>query len=253
LTKILFRCAPGHGLVRSGPTGRVPLGPSANHMERTSGIIAAAENPAEMRRRMGAAAPRNGCGGRRLPGQMQWRAYGRRRLPASIGAERTMLIPAVDAHTGEPVMFDVQAESTWSTRRRHNRQWFGVLLRIADKPIHRRRLRRNRECRPGSRIRAGAGAVTLTAEHAPVGLGHATCSAGRRLRRRPAASKPSCRIRSLNIRHQSDGSVDAPHAARAGYEQGRALAGQHPPESGAKTRTITRPSIPTKFQEKLPE
>src|SRR5512132_1206944 len=36
--------------------GRVPLGPSADHMERTSGIIAAAENPADMRRRMGAAA-----------------------------------------------------------------------------------------------------------------------------------------------------------------------------------------------------
>ncbi|WP_043477628.1 patatin-like phospholipase family protein [Arthrobacter sp. SPG23] len=36
--------------------GRVPTGPAANHMERTSRIIAAAEDAADMRRRIGAAA-----------------------------------------------------------------------------------------------------------------------------------------------------------------------------------------------------
>src|ERR687886_118272 len=45
---------------RTGPVGpdggRVPIGPAANHMERTSAIIAAAEDAADMRRRMGAAA-----------------------------------------------------------------------------------------------------------------------------------------------------------------------------------------------------
>src|SRR5215471_14918241 len=45
---------------RGGPVGsgggRVPIGPAADHMERTSRIIAAAEDPADMRRRLGAAA-----------------------------------------------------------------------------------------------------------------------------------------------------------------------------------------------------
>jgi NTE family protein len=45
---------------RTGPAGsdggRVPTRPAADHMERTSGIIAAAEDAADMRRRMGAAA-----------------------------------------------------------------------------------------------------------------------------------------------------------------------------------------------------
>ena len=36
--------------------GRAPVGPAADHMERTSRIIAAAEDAADMRRRMGAAA-----------------------------------------------------------------------------------------------------------------------------------------------------------------------------------------------------
>ena len=36
--------------------GRVPVGPVADHMRRTSEIIAAAEDPADMRRRMGVAA-----------------------------------------------------------------------------------------------------------------------------------------------------------------------------------------------------
>jgi NTE family protein len=85
--------------------GRVPLGPSADHMERTSGIISAAENPADMRRRMGAAAlemdaESDGSG------QTRWRATVAARLPSRHWPERTVLITAVDARTGEPVVFD---------------------------------------------------------------------------------------------------------------------------------------------------
>jgi NTE family protein len=94
---------------RTGPVGsdrgRVPLGPSADHMERTSEIIAAAENAADMRRRMGAAALETDAlsdGSR----QTQWRATVAARLPIQYWPERTMLITAVDAHTGEPVVFD---------------------------------------------------------------------------------------------------------------------------------------------------
>jgi len=43
--------------------GRVPIGPAADHMERTSRIIAAAQDAADMRRRMGAAALEPDTGG----------------------------------------------------------------------------------------------------------------------------------------------------------------------------------------------
>jgi NTE family protein len=93
---------------RTGPVGsqggRVP-GPVADHMERTSKIIAAAEDAADMRRRMGAAAldmDAASDGSR----QTRRRATVAARLPSQHWPERTMLITAVDAHTGEPVVFD---------------------------------------------------------------------------------------------------------------------------------------------------
>jgi NTE family protein len=85
--------------------GRVPTGPAADHMDRTSRIIAAAEDAADMRRRMGAAAlameaASDGSGPAR------WRAIVAARLPSQRWPERTVLITAVDALTGEPVVFD---------------------------------------------------------------------------------------------------------------------------------------------------
>jgi NTE family protein len=94
---------------RTGPVGsdrgRVPIKPTADHMERTSKIIAAAEDAADMRRRMGAAAldidaASDGSG------QTRWRATVAARLPNQHWPQRTVLITAVDAHTGEPVVFD---------------------------------------------------------------------------------------------------------------------------------------------------
>jgi NTE family protein len=94
---------------RTGPVGlhrgRVPLGPSADHMDRTSRIIAAAENPADMRRRMGAAALEMDAASDGS-GETQWRARVAARLPSQHWPERPVLITAVDAHTGEPVVFD---------------------------------------------------------------------------------------------------------------------------------------------------
>jgi NTE family protein len=93
---------------RTGPVGsdggRVP-GPVADHMERTSAIIAAAEDAADMRRRMGAAALEMDAA---WDGSVQerWRATVAARLPSQHWPERTVLITAVDAHTGEPVVFD---------------------------------------------------------------------------------------------------------------------------------------------------
>jgi NTE family protein len=88
------------------PDGRrVPIGPAADHMERTSGIIAAAEDAADMRRRMGAAALEMDAASDGS-GQARWRATVAARLPSQRWPERTVLIVAVDAHTGEPVVFD---------------------------------------------------------------------------------------------------------------------------------------------------
>jgi NTE family protein len=74
-------------------------------LEKTSEIIAAAEDAADMRRRMGAAAlEMDAASG--SSGHTQRRATVAARLPSQHWPQRPMLIVAVDAHTGEPVVFD---------------------------------------------------------------------------------------------------------------------------------------------------
>jgi len=94
---------------RTGPAGpgggRVPIGPAANHMEITSRIIAAAEDAADMRRRMGAAALEMDAASDGS-GQARWRATVAARLPSQRWPQRSILITAVDADTGEPAVFD---------------------------------------------------------------------------------------------------------------------------------------------------
>jgi NTE family protein len=85
--------------------GRAPLGPVADHMERTSRIIASAEDAADMRRKMGAAALEMDAASDGS-GHMRWRATVAARLPSQGWPERTLLITAVDARTGEPMVFD---------------------------------------------------------------------------------------------------------------------------------------------------
>ena len=97
---------------RTGPSradsGPGPIGPAANHLELLNGIIAAAEDAPDMRRRLGAAAlDRDAASdGSR---QTQWRSIVATRLPSRRWPERAMLITAVDADTGEPVVFDRQS------------------------------------------------------------------------------------------------------------------------------------------------
>jgi NTE family protein len=97
---------------RTGQVGadrrRVPNVPVANHMEITNDIIAAAEDAADMRRRMGAAALEMDAASDSA-GQTQWRATVASRLPRQHWPQQPMLIVAVDAHTGEPVVFDRQS------------------------------------------------------------------------------------------------------------------------------------------------
>lgn len=85
--------------------GRVPTGAAANHMERTGRIIAAAEDAADMRRRMGAAALELAAAADGAV-QTRWRDTVAARLPSRHWPEQTVLITAVNARTGEPVVFD---------------------------------------------------------------------------------------------------------------------------------------------------
>jgi NTE family protein len=91
---------------RTGPVGsdggRAPV---RSHLERTSKIIAAAEDAADIRRRMGAAALDMDAASDGSV-QARWRATVAARLPSQRWPQRTMLVTAVDARTGEPVVFD---------------------------------------------------------------------------------------------------------------------------------------------------
>jgi NTE family protein len=94
---------------RTGPAGpgggRAPIGPAADHLERTNRIIAAAADAADMRRRMGAAAlEMDATSDGSAP--TRWRATVAARLPSQRWPQRSLLITAVDAQTGEPVVFD---------------------------------------------------------------------------------------------------------------------------------------------------
>ncbi|GAA4006840.1 patatin-like phospholipase family protein [Deinococcus rubellus] len=89
----------------SADRGRVPMKPVIDNMERTSRIIAAAEDAPDMRRRMGAGALELNAASDGS-WQPRWRATVAARLPSQKWPEQTMLITAVDALSGEPVMFD---------------------------------------------------------------------------------------------------------------------------------------------------
>ncbi|HEX4097827.1 MAG TPA: patatin-like phospholipase family protein, partial [Caulobacteraceae bacterium] len=84
--------------------GRVP-GPAANHMERTNEIFRTAKDAADMRRRMGAAALETDAASDGAV-QARWRAAVAGRLPSQQWPRRRVLVVAIDAHTGEPVVFD---------------------------------------------------------------------------------------------------------------------------------------------------
>ena len=74
------------------------------YMNWSDEIIAAATDAADMRRRMGAAAlERDTSGG---ASGARWRDIVAARLPSHQWPEQRVLIPALDAQTGEPVVFD---------------------------------------------------------------------------------------------------------------------------------------------------
>ncbi|MGW0039719.1 patatin-like phospholipase family protein [Gordonia sp. NPDC003376] len=77
----------------------------ADQMARTAAIIADAHDPADMRRRMGAAALAL-TSDAPPAGRPSWRDIVASRLPSLEWPDRDVRIVAVDAETGEPVVFD---------------------------------------------------------------------------------------------------------------------------------------------------
>ena len=87
------------------PGGGIPAGSVNDYMRKTGEIIAAAEDAADMRRRLGAAALELDAASDGS-GQTRWRTTVAARLPSQQWSKRSVRIVAVDAHTGEPVVFD---------------------------------------------------------------------------------------------------------------------------------------------------
>jgi NTE family protein len=218
---------PQTGPARSG-RGGVPGRPATDHMERTSVIIGAAEDAADMRRRMGAAALETDAAPG-SPGQTQRRATVAARLPSQHWPDRPLLV-AVDAHTGEPVVFD-----------RHS----GVDLVDAvtascagpGAPAH--SIGDSRYIDGGYRspenadLAAGYGRVLVLSPlggrtRAPLDWGMHLAAQAAELRARGSRVEtifPDSNSRDAFGVNLMDPSTRPP-AARAGYHQGRALAGQ---------------------------
>jgi NTE family protein len=85
---------------------RAPAGPLADNLEKIGKIIAASKDMADYRRRIGAAALETDATAIRSE---QWRATVALRLPSQQWPQQRVLITAVDARTGDPVVFDLHS------------------------------------------------------------------------------------------------------------------------------------------------
>ncbi len=84
--------------------GRAPSFSGPTYMEWSNAVIGSAEDASEMRRKMGAAALEMDASDG--SSQTRWRDIVAARLPSQHWPQQPVLIPAVDARTGEPVVFD---------------------------------------------------------------------------------------------------------------------------------------------------
>ncbi|MFF1385188.1 patatin-like phospholipase family protein [Arthrobacter sp. NPDC058288] len=229
LADILSGAAPQQ---RTGPAGsdgrRVPTGPAANHMERTSRIIAAAEDAADMRRRMGAAALDLDSASD-VSGQTRWRGTVASRLPSQHWPEQPLLITAVNAHTGEPVVFDRHSGVDLADAVAASCA-SGFAYRIADTGYIDGGYRRSSE---NADLAAGYARVLVLSPFS--GMSRAPLEWGMHL----AAQVDELRARGSRVETIFPDSNSAhmfganamdlslrPPAARAGYDQGTALAKQ---------------------------
>jgi NTE family protein len=101
---ILAEVPPPPAGVAGSDRGRGPTFSGASYLQWSDTIIESAQDASDMRRRIGAAAVEmdasKGAAGAR------WRSIVAARLPSHDWPQQRVLIPAVDAQTGEPVVFD---------------------------------------------------------------------------------------------------------------------------------------------------
>jgi NTE family protein len=217
---------------RTGPVGsdrgRVPVRPVADHLEGISKIIASAEDAADMRRRMGAAAlDREAASDGSW--QTQWSATVASRLPSQRWPKRTVLITAVDAHTGEPVVFDRHSGIDLADAVAASCA-SGLPYRIGDNRYIDGGYRSNAE---NADLAAGYGRVLVLSPFggrslAPMQWGMQLAAQVDELRARGSRVEtifPDSYSEHMFGANAMDLSLRPP-AARAGYEQGRAVAEQ---------------------------
>jgi NTE family protein len=228
LLAAILALAPQH---RTGPGGsdggRAPTRSAADNMERTGRIIAAAVDAADMRRSMGAAAIAMDAASDGS-GQARWRATVAARLPSQHWPQRTLLITAVDAHTGEPVVFDRHSGVELADAVAASSA-SGVAYRIGDNRYIDGGYRRNEN----ADLAAGYSRVLVLSPFGgrtrhPLDWGMQLVAQVDELR--AGGSSVETIFPESNAEHMfGANAMDLslrPPAARAGYDQGRALAEQ---------------------------
>ena len=210
--------------------GRGPIGSAADHRERTSRIIAAAEDAADMRRRLGAAALHMDAASDGS-GQTRWRATVAARLPSQHWPQQSVLIVAVNASTGEPVVFDRDSAVELADAVAAScANGFGVApYGIGGNRYIDGGYRRNEN----ADLATGYGRVLVLSplggrSRTPTEWGMQLAAQINELRAR--GSRVETILPDSNSRHAFGSNLmdpsTRPPAARAGYDQGSALAGQ---------------------------
>jgi NTE family protein len=160
--------------------------------------------------------------------QRQWRATVAARLPSQRWPQRTMLITAVEAHTGEPVVFDRQSGVDLADAVAASCS-SGVAYRIGDNRYIDGGYRRNEN----ADLAAGYGRVLVLSPFGgrtrhPLDWGMQLAAQVDELRAHGSSVEtifPESNSEHMFGANAMDPSLRAP-AARAGYDQGRALAEQ---------------------------
>jgi NTE family protein len=204
---------------------RAPNFSGPSYLEWSNQIIGSAENASDMRRRMGAAALEMDASDG--SSQTRWRDIVAARLPSQHWPQQPVLITAVDAHTGEPVVFD-----------RHSGVDLVDAIAASTSAMTPYRIGENRYINGGYRrsenadLAAGYGRVLVLSpfggrSRMPLEWGMDLATQVDELRARGSRVEtvfPDAGAGEVFDANALDPST-RPQAARGGYNQGRALAG----------------------------
>ena len=218
---------------RAGPVGteraRVPNRRMEDHLDKLRKVIASSADVADWRRRMAAAALASDAASDGS-WQAQWRATVASRLPSQRWPERAVLITAVDARSGEPVLLDRHSGVDLVDAVAASCAGGGLPYRIGDDRYIDGGYRANAE---NADLAAGYERVLVLS---PLGgrtlhpLDWGTRLAAQVDELRASGSRVETIVPDSSSEHMfGANAMDLtlrPSAARAGYTQGRARAGQ---------------------------